>query len=144
MATGRAPGQILDVPSSTLAARPPFALGAPTFRFRALAALAARAPIGPARDVALAWYLCARLVEAAVASTLPAAARASRAAAARAWLASTAVPPACRVSLTRVVDLSSADDDGSSLARALADAIEATAEHLDAATRAELEPLLTA
>ena len=41
---------------------PPYALTAPVFRFRHLAALAGRAPIGGAREVALACFVAARLV----------------------------------------------------------------------------------
>ena len=41
---------------------PPYALPAPVFRFRNLATLAGRAPIGGAREVALACFVAARLV----------------------------------------------------------------------------------
>src|SRR3954453_19876564 len=41
---------------------PPYALPTPVFRFRHLASLAGRAPIGGAREVALACFVAARLV----------------------------------------------------------------------------------
>ena len=40
---------------------PPYALTPTTFRFRALAALAGRAPLGGGRETALASYVVARL-----------------------------------------------------------------------------------
>src|SRR5204863_7354540 len=40
---------------------PPYALSAPVFKFRHLATLAGRAPIGGAREVALACFVAARL-----------------------------------------------------------------------------------
>src|SRR5690349_12491010 len=42
---------------------PPYALSSPAFRFRALAVLAGRAPLGGQREVALATYLAARLAD---------------------------------------------------------------------------------
>jgi hypothetical protein len=123
---------------------PPYGLPTPVFRHRALAALAARAPIGPERDVALAWFLCARLLDGAGgAAPLSPAVRASRAAAARTWLASAGLPAACRVPLGRVMDAcgTEGDPDRARLAKALAEALRVTGSHLDAAARDEIETL---
>lgn len=88
-------------------ALPPYALALPTFRFRALAALAGRAPLGGPREAALACLLAARLAAPLVAGapvTFDDAARAARAAGARTWLASMAVPAAARVPAARLFD----------------------------------------
>ena len=130
-----------------VASQPPFALATPAFRHRALAALAARAPIGPGREIALAWFLCARLIDGAIgAARLSGAARASRSAAARSWLASAGLPAACRLPLARVMDAcgTEGDADHRLIARTVADALGATGDHLDAPARAELEPLTRA
>lgn len=143
MATTWPDCQIPPVPQ-LVTSQPPFALATPTFRHRALASLAARAPIGPGREVALAWFLCARLVDGAIGiPRLSGAARSARSAAARSWLASAGLPAACRLSLAKVMDACGVEGDADhrTIARAVADALGATAEHLDAAARAELEPL---
>src|SRR5215216_5312955 len=57
LARARWRAQILPVPVTL----PPYALPAPVFRFRNLATLAGRAPIGGAREVALACFVAARL-----------------------------------------------------------------------------------
>src|SRR5881396_4039624 len=49
-----------------IAAHPPYALAPLSFRFAALATLAARAPIGGQREVALATYVAARLAHDAI------------------------------------------------------------------------------
>ncbi|HYD53194.1 MAG TPA: hypothetical protein VEA99_11220 [Gemmatimonadaceae bacterium] len=87
-------------------ALPPYAIIAPAFRFRALAALAGRAALGGPRELALACVIGARLAHALVPQRLSVddAARAARAAGARAWLASAALPPATRVAMARLYD----------------------------------------
>lgn len=141
MAGCAAPGQIPRVTHP--APHPPYGLAPTTFRHRALAALAARAPIGPARDLALAWFVCARLVDGAV-GPLPLSepARVARSAAARTWLAGIGLPAGTRAALTRVVDACGASGapDGGRIARAITDALRLTGEHLDPHARAELEP----
>src|SRR5438046_767099 len=89
---------------------PPYALSSPAFRFRALASLAGRAPLGGQREVALATFLVARLVDDCLPeSELAPAARRERSAAARGWLASVALPGPVRAPLTKLADLT-ADD----------------------------------
>lgn len=144
VATGPCRGEIPRVPHHAAAAQPPFALAVPVFRHRTLAALAAKAPMGPAREVALAWFLCARLIDGTTDPfRLSAPVRQLRAAAARSWLASAGLPSACRIALGKLMDAcgSEGEPDRQRIARAASDAMSATAEHLDPAARAELEAL---
>ena len=100
--------------------------------------------MGPAREVALAWFLCARLLDGAVGTTrLSAGVRGARATAARSWLASAGLPAACRMPLAKVIDACGVDGDvdPQRIARTVTDALTATAEHLDGAARSELETL---
>src|SRR5262252_2843900 len=102
-----APANIGPVPLS-----PPYALSSPRFRFRALAALVGRSPLGGEREVALATLLAARLVVGAL-PPLPQQVRIVRANGARAWFAALAVPTSFRQSLTRLIDATtSVDRDG--------------------------------
>lgn len=144
MATAAAGSEIPRVSPHAAAPLPPYGLQPPAFRHRALASLAARAPIGPERDVALAWLVCARLLDGAIGpAPLAPATRAARTAAARTWLASAGLPAACRVPLGRVMDAcgSEGEPDRARLAKALTDALRVTAANLDAAAREEIEAL---
>lgn len=124
-------------------AAPPYALTMPTFRFRALAALAGRAPLGGPREVVLATYLLARLVDdCRPARELPQETRAARSSAARNWLANTALPPAVRSPLIRLAEATEGEVSG--IAIALGTAIVATTSYLDDAARFELERLAQA
>lgn len=119
---------------------PPYALAAPSFRFRALASLAGRAPLGGTREVVLATYLIARLTDDSRASkALPAPVRAARAAAARSWLANTALPASVRSSLTRLAEAT--EGEVPHLTSALTDVIAVAAPFLDDPARLELERL---
>jgi len=121
----------------------PYALATPRFRFRALALLAGRAPLGGTREVAMAAYIIARLVDdAKPSSALADATRKARAAAAKTWLASLALPAATRAAFGRLVEATGGD--GSGLHPALAGVIEVTRAQLDGAARIELESLLQA
>lgn len=143
VATRRPAGEIPRV-SQAATVQPPFALSTPTFGHRAIAALAARAPMGPAREVALAWFVCARLIDGATGQArLSATARSARAAGARSWLATAGLPAACRMALAKVMDAcgGEGEPDHKRIARAVAEALAATADHLDAPTRAEMEGL---
>lgn len=144
VATGPGRGQIPRVTQHAPAPLPPYGLPAPAFRHRALAALAARAPIGPERDVALAWFVCARLLDGAIgAPALSGAARSARAAAARTWLASAGLPASCRVPLGRLMDAcgTEAQPDRAKLAKSVAEALRVTSPHLDQAARDEIDAL---
>ena len=129
--------QIAGVPPTL----PPYALAAPVFRFKHLASLAGRAPIGGAREVALACFVAARL--AAESATTPGedeTGRASRCAGAKAWLGTLSLPPAVRGPVARCAELSvhgQAADVGQEVARLAL----AAAQYLDTQSRAELAAL---
>ena len=124
-----APGNIGSVPLS-----PPYALASPRFRFRALAALVGRSPLGGEREVALATLLAARLVVGALPPVpLPNGARA--------WFAALAVPPAFRQSLTRLLDATTSLDRDR-LETALRTVIDVSAPHLDAPALSELREVM--
>ena len=126
-----------------LSSLPPYSVTPPRFRFRALATLAGRAPLGGAREVALATYVVARLVDdAAPAHALPEETRVARANAARSGLAGMALPSAVRPALTRLVDASGGDALG--LRPALRIVITITADYLDTAAISDLEKLAQA
>jgi hypothetical protein len=131
-------GQIGDVSHPFL----PYALSTPSFPFRHLAALAGRAPIGGAREVALACYMTARLAAERRPSSpeLPEDARQVRAAAARSWLGTLTLPAAVRTPLARCME-SSAAGTATVLARDVAAVRAACASYLDATSRAELDAL---
>jgi hypothetical protein len=123
---------------------PPYALAAPRFRFRALAALAGRSPLGGEREVALAALLAARLVVGALPpQPLPQGVRITRANGARAWFAALALPTALRQSLARLVDATtSVDRDG--LEPALRAVIDVSTPQLDQHAIAELRDVVRA
>jgi len=126
------------------ATRPPYALHTPPFRFPALAALAGRGQLGGDREVALAAFVTARLVTGVLPpNALSAPVRATRAAAARQWLAALTLPAAMRLALVRLADATAAADPVSveSALRAMLDAIDPT---LDTLARQELATLIRA
>jgi hypothetical protein len=119
---------------------PPYALSTPYFRFRALASLAARAPLGGPREVVLATYLVARLVDDCLPEkALPAVARAERSASARGWLANVALPTAVRASLIRLTEATGGDL--TNIEPAMASVITIVDSYLDAPSRLELARL---
>ena len=123
---------------------PPYALAAPHFRFRALAALAGRSPLGGEREIALATLMAARLVVGALPpQPLPQGVRITRANGARVWLAALALPAPLRQSLARLVDATtSVDREG--LEASLRSVIEVGTPQLDALAIAELRDVLRA
>lgn len=124
--------------------QPPYALGVPTFPFPALAALAARVPLGGAREVVMACFVAARLVRDGIGpDAIPPSLRATRASGARAWLATLAVPAAQRAPIAKLLD-SSASDDAVAIRAALAVVTGVTAIYLDSGARSELEHLAQA
>ena len=133
------PGHIGAVPLL-----PPYALDTPRFRFRALAALAGRSPLGGEREVALATLLAARLAVGALPTQpLPQGVRMTRASGARAWFASLALPPSLRQPLARLVDATTTVDR-EALESALRAVIDAGAPQLDAPAIAELREVARA
>jgi hypothetical protein len=122
---------------------PPFAVPPIRFPFRALAARAGRAPLGGEREVALAALIIARLSRDALAEhAMSAAQRSERATAAKAWLASLAVPARVRPALGRAVDATGRDGDA--IAAALTDLVKLAAQWLDEPCIAELRGVTAA
>jgi hypothetical protein len=121
---------------------PPYALPAPVFRFRHLAALAGRAPIGGAREVALACFVAARLAHDCCDPLLDLdeELRAARCSGAKGWLGTIAIPAPVRTPVAKLADASANGHAGAMapLVRALARAAES---FLDPAARAELDAL---
>jgi hypothetical protein len=117
---------------------PPYALAVPEFRFRALAAVAGRASLGGARELVIGVLLGARLTDGVVGEyPLPLSIRQQRAAAARIWLGSLALPPSTRATLLRLLDATATNDR-----RALSEAFDAllalASPTLDGPSRNEL------
>jgi hypothetical protein len=120
---------------------PPYALSTPRFRFRALASLIGRSPLGGEREVALATLLAARLVVGTLPPALPQGVRITRANGARAWFAALALPAPLRQSLIRLLDATtSVDRDG--LETALRTVIDVTTPQLDGPAVAELREVM--
>jgi hypothetical protein len=121
---------------------PPYALSVPAFPFPHLASLAGRAPIGGAREVALACFVAARLAAdcAAAAPELDEPGRAARTAGAKGWLGTLALPPALRTSLLRCMD-STAEGSPAAISRELTELAAVGAGFLDAGSRSELDAL---
>jgi hypothetical protein len=119
--------------------RHPFALDTPTFSFKALAALAARAPIGSARDVAIVAFTTARLADEVRPGGLAPDERQARAAAARKWLSTLSLAEPVRRAFLDLIGTT--EQDGPATAAALRRVIEITGPQLDPGGRAELERL---
>jgi hypothetical protein len=121
---------------------PPYALEAPVFPFRHLAGLAGRAPIGGAREVALACFVAARLAAEYLhdGDDAHAPARAARSTGAKGWVGTLALPAAVKGPLQRCLE-SSAEGGRSAMGRELAGLATAAASYLDASSRAELDSL---
>lgn len=118
----------------------PYALEPLRFPFPALAALAGRLPLGGGREVALAALMTARLAQGVTpGDALHPADRVTRAAAAKVWLASLALPSTTRGPFTRAVDATT----GTALqtAGAVRSLVAATGAHLDGPSVQELERL---
>ncbi len=119
---------------------PPYALGAPSFPFRHLAAAAGRAPIGGTREVVLACFVVARLAADSPGAGLPAEGRAARAAGAKAWLGTLTLPVSVRAPLAACAE-ASAGEPSTSVAASVANLAEAAGSFLDAPSHAELDAL---
>jgi hypothetical protein len=99
-----------------------------------------RAPLGGEREVALAALMIARLSGDAVgAHVLSASQRVERATAAKAWLASLAVPARARPALARAVDATARDAEA--ITAALNDLVKVAAQWLDERSLAELRAI---
>lgn len=123
--------------------QPPYAVPPTEFRFPALAALAGRAQLGGDREVALAVYLAARLVQDCGGSTeLTEAARTERAASAKTWISTFAVPAPVRPIITRVIE--STAGNAATLVEDLRALVASTRSYLDIQSQAELDRLANA
>jgi hypothetical protein len=149
--------QVLEVPKGTaspsstsstwstyiLAVLPPFAVPPIRFPFRALAARAGRAPLGGEREVAMAVLMVARLSCDAVGNgAVPEEQRRERATAAKAWLASVAVPARARPALARALDATACDREA--LTTAIDELAKVATAWLDDASVAELRGVTAA
>jgi hypothetical protein len=120
---------------------PRYALAAPSFPFRALASLAGHAPLGGARETALATLIAVRLAAGAGSPlSLAQPLRAARADAARLWMTSVALPAPVRTAITRLVE-ATAREEPRALSSALGRVMDVTAPFLDRPARFELEQL---
>jgi hypothetical protein len=121
---------------------PRFALTTPVFRFRALAALSARAPLGGDRETVLACLqlgrLCAGLLPP---HDLTREQLIDRTENTRQWLASLAVPSGVRSTAFGVFGALTGLDRAR-LAEAMTDLVKAASGQLDEASRAELNALM--
>ena len=118
----------------------PYALEALRFPVPALAALAGRLPLGGGREVALAALLTARLSQGVAAGeSLAPGDRSARAAAAKVWLASLALPATTRVPFARCVEATTGTP--LQVAGALRSVVAAAGAHLDGPSVQELEKL---
>jgi hypothetical protein len=122
---------------------PPYAVPTTSFRFAALATLAGKAPLGGRREVALAVYLAARLADDTLPERgIPQEPRAERAAHAKSWLSSMALPVPVRNAIAKLIDASAAGPPAAAVA--LTTVANVTSTYLDAGGRAELDRLATA
>jgi hypothetical protein len=125
-------------------AQPPYALAPVLFRFRALATLAGRLPLGGERELAMTLLLGARLGD----GCLPHAAmtrelRKARAAGARHWIGALALPAAVRAAAYQVADATGGESK-EGVATALERLMGVAAAVLDTPSRAELKQLVVA
>ena len=121
---------------------PPYALVTPVFRFRHLAALAGRAPIGGAREVALACFVAARLASDCCDPTLDLdeTSRTTRCSSAKGWLGTIAIPAPVRTPVAKLAE-ASATAQPAAMAPLVTALTKAAESFLDPAARNELEAL---
>ncbi len=120
---------------------PPYALAPVRFRFKALVSQAGRTLLGGDREVLLACFVACR-TGSGLCYGVPftPADLSSRAAGARAWLASVSLPGQVRLAAGAVID-ASAVADGVGVARCIAQLLMLAAPQLDEAAFAEMREL---
>lgn len=124
--------------------QPPYSLTPVVFRFRALAALAGRLPLGGERELAMTLLMGARLADGCTArEVFPADQRKARSAGARHWVGALSLPAAARSAALQVAD-ASAGESKEGVAAALERLVAIAAPLLDPPSRAELKQLLSA
>ena len=119
--------------------RHPFALDTPTFAFASLAALAARAPLGGAREVAIVAFATARMAEDVRDGEHTLEERQVRAAAARRWMTTLSIAEPVRRAFTDLI--AATERDGAATGAALRRVMDVTGGQLDAPSRSDLERL---
>ncbi|MGI8401026.1 MAG: hypothetical protein ACR2NS_05395 [Gemmatimonadaceae bacterium] len=121
---------------------PRFALATPTFRFRSLAALSGRAPLGGDRETLLACFQLGRLCAGILPPhELPREMTLERTEHTKQWLSSLAVPSGVRSTAFGVIG-GLTGHDRARCAIAFEDLVKAAAGQLDEASRAELNALV--
>ncbi|MCC6316155.1 MAG: hypothetical protein IT361_00595 [Gemmatimonadaceae bacterium] len=123
-----------------MSALPPYALTPPTFRFRALVALAERLPLGGERELVLATFVAARVLWAWSGAPDSPGAAPARTAAARLWLQSMSLPAPCRSAFVQLVD-AVARGERSAVAAAWERALALSARTIDGVARTDLRAL---
>lgn len=119
--------------------RAPFALDTPTFSFAALASLAARAPLGGAREIAIVAFTTARMADETRPGGLSLEERQARAAGARRWMATLSLAEPVKKAFHELIAATEAD--APTAAKAIRRVMEVTGAKLDAASRSELDRL---
>jgi len=113
------------------------------FRFRALATLAGRLPLGGERELVMALLLGARLADGCtMRDALTPEVRKARGQGARHWLGTTTLPSAARLAAQQVADASSGESN-EGVANALERLVTLATAVLDPPSRAELRQLMT-
>jgi hypothetical protein len=119
----------------------PFAPPRALFAFPGLAAAAARAPLGGAREALAGAIMVARLAAGMqLPHPLPVETRRARAEQMKGWLSALTVPAKTRTALLRAIVVS-AQGDRTVMAEALSAVTDVTAAHLDRVARSELTRL---
>ncbi len=119
-----------------------YALICPEFRFKAVLALAGRAPIGGEREIALACLQVARLCTGLLPPyALTTEVMVLRAENTRQWLSAVAIPQGMRTVAARILE-ALAGSDRARVAKGLADLVSAAAVQLDEASRTEMDGLI--
>ena len=93
-----------------VSALPPYALTPPTFRFRALVALAERLPLGGDRELVLATFVAARVLWDWSVLPAPTEASQTRSSGTRHWMQSLSLPPQSRVVFQQLTEAMSRGD----------------------------------
>jgi hypothetical protein len=119
--------------------RQPYALDTPTFAFAAIATFASRAPIGGAREIALAAWVTARMADDVRGDSMTVESRRTRAASARRWLSTLTIADPARRVFTDLI--AATETDALTSAAAVRRVIEVTGTTLDGPSRSELERL---
>ncbi|MFP5354107.1 MAG: hypothetical protein ACLGIK_02990 [Gemmatimonadota bacterium] len=124
--------------------QPPYALAPVAFRFRALAALAGRLPLGGERELAMTLLMGARLADGCTArECFPAEPRKARAVGARHWIGALSLPAPARSAALQVAE-ASAGESKEGVATALDRLVAIATPLLDPPSRVELKQLLAA